>query len=582
MCGIIAYIGSKNVQKMLIQGLQQMEYRGYDSAGIAFISSGKIKVVKDKGSVNNLERQINFDEKTSVGIGHTRWATHGKADRINAHPHTSADKKWAIVHNGIIDNAEEIEKTYLQGVKCVSDTDTERAAELLSTFDCDELTAVLRTCGIIKGSFAFACIKEGENKVYLAKRSSPLYAAVGESGCMAASDVRCFSCFAKKFYSLNDDEIAVMKSDEIEFYDLKGNKIQKMTEILPECYGGAKVKSGYNTIKEIKEIPAVINAVDGIYDKKYLDEKLKGIDLKEYDKVYLIGCGTSYHASLFGAEIFRRRGINAYAVIASEFIVRPVRKDTKVLAFLVSQSGETADVLSLIADLKINKIKTIAVTNVTCSTLARLAEVYLPMCAGEEIAVASTKAYDAELIVFYKLAEYFSGENACDLTALSQEVKGYRLDENLLNKISDSEKVFSIGRNLDYYTALECALKLKEITYKNVNAYPAGELKHGPLALIDDKSLIIAFATDKDVFLKTLNGVSEGVYRGADCVIFTTEKCVKGYTGDKSKLCILKDFGELTSVLAILPMQYCAYEISVKQGINPDKPRNLAKSVTVL
>lgn len=592
MCGIVGFIGEKP-QKILIEGLKRLEYRGYDSAGIALKNGNDVELFKAKGEIKNLEKTVPQETSAEIGIGHTRWATHGKPDEINAHPHISNDKVWAVVHNGIIENYTELKAKLIgYGYGFYSETDTETVAKLLEYYyrKGDELSALSKTVSAIKGSYALGIINKNKDGIYFAKNKSPLFIAENAGKVMLASDIICFKGFAEKYYPLSDGIFGYATKDKITFYDNLGE-----TEIkpLPLDLGEYDNLNAYKhfMIKEIFDTKTAIKNIIEYYVEKENREKFKGKDLSKISKVRFVGCGTAYHAALIGADMFfEKTGIEASAFVASEFRYGNVNIDANTMVVLISQSGETADTLAAFEIAKDKGAYTAAVVNVEYSALAKKADVSFPIKAGVEIAVASTKAFSSQLAVLNIFAGVFAenvGKNTDPLSDVKElyekfdygNINDFKLLADVL-RFNDS--LFMIGRGDDYYIAQEASLKIKETSYINSNTYYAGELKHGFLALIDDKTYVIVFATDKNVFTKTVCNAEEAKARGAKIILFTCFDISEADADNFYYIIKVKELGNsLQAVLNIVPWQIIAYYTSINKGINPDKPRNLAKSVTV-
>lgn len=592
MCGIAGYIG-KNAEKNLIDCLSLLEYRGYDSAGIAVLKN-VINVTKCAGKVDDLKKIITYNDST-CGIAHTRWATHGKPSKTNAHPHLSNNKKWAIVHNGIIENFNEI-KTELKnkGYKFYSQTDTEVVANLLQDKSCAApLKTLIDVTKTIKGAYALVCLqKDKKDTIYLAKNKSPLYITKVNNEVFMASDIICFANKTDIFYELNDLEYCVASAKNIVFYNKNGEIIKKTPKFLKNTIiNDTKQNYEHYMLKEIYDTKKALQNITKVYSEENLFNVFNLEFIKKYNKIILIGCGTAYHVCLMGAKFLQEYAlIDARAYIASEYRYSTTLIDKKTLFIFVSQSGETADTLAVCELAKEKKATTIALTNVGYSTLARNVKYNLPVCAGVEIAVASTKAYTSQITILYMLAKHIQnikfGTNFDyfnDINHISSliDLNFYNFTD-LTNKLTKVKKVFYIGRNYDYITALESSLKLKEITYIFSSEYPAGELKHGFLALVDKQTYIFTIATQKALLNKTLNNAYETIARGAKVILVTQFELPNDITNKFYKVIKLQKFDEnVMPITSILPFQLLAYQISVKKMLNPDKPRNLAKSVTV-
>ncbi len=593
MCGIVGFIG-KNPEHVLLNGLKRLEYRGYDSAGIAVKSTDKIELFKAKGEIKNLEKVILPIANADIGIGHTRWATHGKPDEINAHPHVSGDKTWAVVHNGIIENYTEL-KTKLMGFGYgfYSETDTETVAKLLEYYfakDGDEISAVSKTISAIKGSYALGILKKDKDGIFFAKNKSPLFIAKAGEEIMLASDIICFKGFAEEYYPLTDGIFGYASRGNIVFYDKLGEtKIAPVALDLGE-YDNLNTYKHF-MIKEIFDTKTALKNIIEYYSEKTNYDKLKDFDFSGITRVKFVGCGTAYHACLLGADMFcEKTGIEATAYVASEFRYQKVKLGSDTMVVLVSQSGETADTLAAFELAKESGAYTIAIVNVEYSTLAKRADAYFPIKAGVEIAVASTKAFSAQLSVLNVFAGIFAKKIGSETDPLSDLIKLYEtFDYGNLNDfklLADvlryNDNLFMIGRGNDYYVAQEASLKIKETSYINSNTYYAGELKHGFLALIDEQTYVITFATDKNVLSKTLCNAEEAKARGGKVILCTCFDLSPSDAENFYYVVRVKELGNsLQAVLNIVPWQIIAYYISINKGLNPDKPRNLAKSVTV-
>ena len=644
MCGIAGYIGNSPEQNLLYQ-LRLLEYRGYDSAGIAVSGGAKITVTKRAGELNNLETAIKNAGETpgaKLGIGHTRWATHGKPNEVNAHPHVSQNGEWAIVHNGIIENHLELRDELKKlGYSFYSATDTETAANLLEYYSsqgANPLQALAKTCARLKGSFALAILHEGERKIYFAKNKSPLYLACAEQAeqndtkndnnaprknLYLSSDVICFQAHTRTYYALPDGVYGCADENGAEFYDESG-KITLPAETLSASFASAQI-GGYPhyMLKEIYDTLPALRAETAYFKQNLTRENyplLCGARDKRCEcyeppflKAVLVGCGTAYHAALLGAKIIESVAkIDAAAYVGSEFRYFCPRIDEKTLAVFISQSGETADTLAALEAAKKRGAKTLAIVNAEHSTLAKAADMILPVKAGVEIAVASTKAYSCQTAALYALAEFLRAASSIANEAVAPDFSALdalcgelsfgdeREEKEIAKLFCGAEKLFMIGRGADYCTALEASLKIKETSYVNADVYFAGELKHGFLALVDENSYVAVFATDETTLQKTLSNAEEARARGAEIVLFTTadsetlggaeKKCfrilrvqkLRGVRADDANSAILPENGSLLQCIQnVLPWQLIAYYMSVGKGLNPDKPRNLAKSVTV-
>ena len=612
MCGIVGYIGEKKAYPILLTGLTALEYRGYDSAGIASIEDDKICVMKDKGRVANLNniRGINKLSGT-VGIAHTRWATHGKPSKENAHPHMDNSETFAVVHNGIIENYTELRKFLTDnGYKFLSQTDTEVIPNLIhyhfskDTNDDENkfLRSVQSATKDLKGSFAIEVLCNlYPDKMVVVRKDSPLVIGKGITGYHIASDIPALLEFTRDFYLLDDYEFALIEKNSIKFYN--SDLVEHSKELKNiEWDSSAAEKNGYEDymLKEIFEQPTAIRETIG--SRLKLGEPCNFSDInitKEYlstiNKIFIIACGTAMHAGLTGKKFIENLcNIPVEVDIASEFRYRNPIIDEKTLCIFISQSGETADTIAALKLSKSKGAKTLAVSNVIGSSITREADYTIYTHAGPEIAVASTKAYTSQVVLLGILAIYFAEilestdsetlenlkKDIFDLpkkieTSLktSDEVKKFA------KKISKEKDVFFIGRGSDYNVALEGSLKLKEISYIHSEAYASGELKHGPIALIEKGITVISILTDKNLLEKSISNIEEVITRGAKTFIVTNQDIENSNFDNVVKI---EDTNPLLSpILSVIPLQLLAYYISKDKGLDVDKPRNLAKSVTV-
>lgn len=599
MCGITAYCGKKEALPFLMQGLSKLEYRGYDSAGVTTLEKSGLMTVKCKGRLQNLEDRLkDYDIHGHVGIGHTRWATHGIPSHLNSHPHTNKDHTISLVHNGIIENYRELKDELLQhGYEFQSETDSEVVVQLLDYyFNGDIFEAVQKVLKRIEGSYALCIMTTyAPDQIIVAKKDSPLIIGKADEAYVAASDIPALLEYTKDVYFLDDLEMAVLKSDSITFYNHQGQQIEKELVTVPYDLEAAK-KDGYDTfmLKEIYEQPHVIQeTLRGRIDHHHiiLDE-LADIDFTKFNKVYFVACGTAYHASLCGSQVLERATkLPVIATVASEFRYNDPIIDEHTLAIFVSQSGETADTLAALRLAKEKKATTIAIANVLGSTISRDADYVLYTCAGPEIAVASTKAYTTQLVLLILLAYYVAQQlgKEIDQELLDQFhqlpqlveniLKNHALFENYAKMLEDQHDAYFIGRSLDYASVLEGALKLKEVSYVHADAYIAGELKHGPIALIEEGTVVIAVATQPHVASKTISNIQETIARGARVILLTTkDQEVKNV---ENTYYLPNVTPTLQTILVAIPLQLFAYYTACMKGCDVDKPRNLAKSVTV-
>ena len=599
MCGITAYCGNGFALPFLMQGLSKLEYRGYDSAGVTTLEKDGLKTVKCKGRLKNLEEKLqDFKMEGHVGIGHTRWATHGIPSNLNSHPHTNDDETISLVHNGIIENYRELKEELIQkGYHFQSETDSEVVVHLLDDYyDGDLFEAVKKVLKRIEGSYALCIVSTLEpNKVIVAKKDSPLIIGKADGAYVAASDIPALLEYTKDVYFLADYEMAILQEDHIDFFTHEGEPIVKELVNVPYDLEAAK-KDGYDTfmLKEIYEQPHVIaETLRGrIVNQKIVLDELNDIDFHQFNKVYFVACGTAYHASLCGSQVLERATkLPVIATVASEFRYNDPLVDEQTLAIFVSQSGETADTLAALRLAKEKGATTIAIANVLGSTISRDANYVLYTCAGPEIAVASTKAYTTQLILLILLAYYIAQELGKEidheliqqLNTIPQYVenilKDHSIFENYAKMLENLHDAYFIGRSLDYASVLEGALKLKEVSYVHADAYVAGELKHGPIALIEDGSVVIAVATQPHIAAKTISNIQETMARGARVILLTTH-------GEEVKnvenTYYLPDVvPTLQAILVAIPLQLIAYYTACIKGCDVDKPSNLAKSVTV-
>ena len=590
MCGIVGYLGKKRPANFLIKKLKKLEYRGYDSAGFTEFDNDEFVTIKSVGSINNLDKKVDENVCVSCAISHTRWATHGKPSEKNAHPQISKNSKWAVVHNGIIENYKEL-MTELK-LDLSSETDTAVIAEMLEKENVKTIEKFIDVFNKLDGSFGVVAIcKNLPQTLFLAKKKSPLYVAKNQDGeWLVASDPVCFNGFSNEYYSLNDNEYAIINGSRVDFYNSNKHVLQKVVigldGILEQDNKG---DYPHFMIKEIYEQPKVLKDQVEFYLNTGLLKKYDIEFFKRFEQVMFIGCGTAYHAGLVGARFIEKiLNMPARAEMASEFISKkPFLLNKNCLCIFISQSGETADTISAFELVKNRSITSVCVTNVLYSTLAKKCDYVLPVCAGREIAVASTKAYLCMLGSIYMFAMHLNNLKNNIQIDFYKELKQvtdklFDFDEqkitSIAERIKNTAECFFIGKDLDYITAVESALKLKEVTYINANAYPSGELKHGYLALVSDKTNLIVIASDESTRLKTINSANEAKARGAYDIIVTTDKrCL-----DKENAIVIRECDSIFApMLAIVPMQLLAYKVSVLKNINPDMPRNLAKSVTV-
>ena len=611
MCGIVGYIGTKKASPILINGLIRLEYRGYDSAGIATIEKNEISVMKDKGRVKNLYHLKGIDNlKGTIGIAHTRWATHGKPSQENSHPHTDNSKTFSVVHNGIIENYHELRDFLTKnGYTFYSETDTEVIPNLVHYYyqkeetseDLKFLHAVKNACSDLKGSFAIEIIcKDYPDNMIVTRKDSPLVIGKGENENYISSDIPAILSFTRNFYLLNDLELAILSRDTIAFYDKDLKPITKATQTI-EWDATSAEKDGYEDfmLKEIYEQPTAIRETIGAKFHENTKCELEELNFtKEYlsnlTKIYIVACGTAMHAGLAGKNAIEKLcHITTEVDVASEFRYRDPLVDEKTLCIFISQSGETADTIAALKLCKEKGAKTLAISNVIGSSITREADNSIYTHAGPEIAVASTKAYTSQVVLMTILAIYFAETLEMhtdtittlkkDILALPKKIEEtLKLSEKIENfsiKVCQEKDIFFLGRGIDETVAKECSLKLKEISYIHSESYPAGELKHGPIALIENGVTVVSIMTDKSLVEKTISNIQEVVTRGAKTLVVTNQDIKKDRFDMTITIPETNPF--ISPILSIIPLQLLAYYISKEKGLDVDKPRNLAKSVTV-
>ncbi len=637
MCGIVGYIGNKNATPVLMKALKKLEYRGYDSAGIAVYSGDEIIVKKVKGALKNLAERITgevipynvndeqFDaaeqtlfEKTGsfinggLGIGHTRWATHGEPSDTNSHPHTNMDGSISIVHNGIIENYAELKaQLQSQGIVFKSQTDTEVVVHLIDKAyneEKDIFKAVLKVIHLLEGSYALAVVsKNYPDRIICARKESPLVIGLGEGENFIGSDVPAILEHTREVYYLGEKELAVLYSDHVDLFNYAGEKIIKQPSHVDWDMDAAE-KGGYQhfMIKEIHEQPKGLT--DTMRPRIVKDNSGKPVDVffeenkmddawKKANRVVITACGTAYHSGVVAKYAFEKIARMKVDVdVASEFRYRNPILDKDDIFIVVSQSGETADTLSALRLAKQNGLKVVAITNVVGSTVSREADDVIYTLAGPEIAVASTKAYTTQVLCMYllaikagKLRGTLSDAEAtkllCELETIPAKVQqildGKDVIQKFASKQFNKDKIFYIGRQFDSATSLESALKLKEVSYMHSEAFAAGELKHGPIALIDDKTLVVAIASEPSLYDKIGSNMVEVKSRGASVLVITQDNS-GAFEGKADEIIQIPECSStLASLLTVIPAQLFAYYCAILKGFNPDKPRNLAKSVTV-
>ena len=587
MCGIASYAGDKNVIKTIMTGLKSLEYRGYDSSGIAYMKNGKINIIKKEGPIKNLDKILDYDDEANIGISHTRWATHGGATDINAHPHRQG--RITLVHNGIIENYNELREGLIEkGYVFNTETDTEVAAGIIDDLyneEGDMLKALNKATYVLKGSYAFNIINDDyPDTIFGIRKDSPLIVGTSNEGNILASDIPAIIHVTNKYIILNNYDIVVLTKDNIKYYDRDLNEIYKDIKIFN---GGSEEisKNGYDhyMLKEINEEGEVVKRILSLYTK---DNKVGDIfNIKKYKSIDIVACGSAAFAGYIGKYYIEKyANIRTNVHYASEYRYQKNFFDKDTLVILISQSGETADTLAAMKLANEHDIDTLSIVNRRDSSIARESKYVIYTPAGIEIAVATTKAYLAQVIILILLAIKNSSmeeEGIRELKLLPNIITKYINDFNykeIAKLVSDKKNIFYLGRGIDYYLALEGSLKLKEISYIHSEAFPAGELKHGSISLIDENFGVIAIVLDKSISDKTISNLKEVSSRGAE-VIAITNIDKDDFSTHKILLDNHSEF--LTPLTAIIPMQLLAYNTALIKGYDIDKPRNLAKSVTV-
>ncbi len=611
MCGIVGYIGTQKASPILINGLTRLEYRGYDSAGISTIEKNGLSIMKDKGRVKNLHNLDGIDNlEGTIGIAHTRWATHGKPSKENAHPHMDNSKTFSVVHNGIIENYNELRKFLTdKGYTFYSQTDTEVIPNLVHYYyskdeksdDMKFLRALKNACSDLKGSFAIEIIcKDYPDNMIVVRKDSPLVIGKGENENYISSDIPAILSFTRNFYLLDDLEFAILSRNEIKFYDKNLNLVDKQTKTI-EWNASSAEKDGFDDfmLKEIYEQPNSIRETIGA--KLGENPKCEFEELnftKEYlssiNKIYIVACGTAMHAGLVGKNVLEKLcKIPTEVDIASEFRYRDPLVDEKTLCIFVSQSGETADTIAALKLCKEKGARTLAISNVIGSSITREADYSIYTHAGPEIAVASTKAYTSQVILINILAIYFAEILEIDSNSINtlkndilelpkkieETLKLSEVIKEFSKKVYQEKDMFFLGRGIDETVAKEGSLKLKEISYIHSESYAAGELKHGPIALIENDVTVVGIMTDPDLVKKTISNIQEVITRGAKTLIITNQNVDKSMFDMTIQIPETNTF--ISPILSIIPLQLFSYYISKEKGLDVDKPRNLAKSVTV-
>ena len=611
MCGIVGYIGGDQAAPILLHGLSKLEYRGYDSAGIAIRNeeTGNISIVKAKGRLKILAEKTNDGKAVqgTCGIGHTRWATHGEPSENNAHPHCTDDKSVVLVHNGIIENYQELKDKLLKsGYTFYSQTDTEIAVKLVDYYykkTGTPLEAISRAMLRIRGSYAFGIMfHDHPGKIFAARKDSPLIIGKNKNGSLIASDVPAILDLTRNVYYIGNHEIAELTQDEIHFYNIDREEIQKeMVEIKWDAEAAEKGGYEHFMLKEIHEQPRAVRDTIGAYVKEgkidFTETGLTDENLKDLERIYIVACGSAYHVGMVGKYVIEEiADVPVEVDLASEFRYRNPKLVKNSLVVIVSQSGETADSLAALRLAKERGIPVLGVVNVVGSSIARESDYVLYTYAGPEISVATTKAYSTQLIAMYLLAIQAAqvkgviDEARCEELITEMETLPDKIQKTLddkeriqwfASKYANAKDVFFIGRGIDYAISLEGSLKMKEISYIHSEAYAAGELKHGTISLIEDGILVVGVATQKDLFEKTISNMVEVKSRGAYLMGLTTYGNYNIEDTADFAVYVPNTEEYFTTSVAIIPLQLMGYYVSVAKGLDVDKPRNLAKSVTV-
>lgn len=600
MCGIVGYIGYDNAKELLLKGLEKLEYRGYDSAGIAVVNDDGTKLFKEKGRIAELRKVAdNSDEDGTLGIGHTRWATHGVPNYENSHPHQSTSGRFTLVHNGVIENYEELKAQYLSDVTFSSETDTEVIVQLVDYFSKQGLAtedAFTKVIKLLHGSYALGLLDDNDkDTIYVAKNKSPLLVGVGEGFNVIASDALAMLQTTNQYKEIHDHEIVIVKRDTVEIKDLEGH-IQQRDTYTAEIDVADAEKGVYDhyMLKEIHEQPAVMRRIIQEYQDEKGNLKIDSEiinDVADADRIYIVAAGTSYHAGLVGKEFIEKwAGVPTEVHVASEFVYNMPLLSEKPLFIYISQSGETADSRAVLVETNKLGHKSLTITNVAGSTLSREADHTLLLHAGPEIAVASTKAYTAQIAVLSILSQIVAKNHGreTDVDLLRELAKVTTAIETIVDDAPKMEQIatdflkttrnaFFIGRTIDYNVSLEGALKLKEISYIQAEGFAGGELKHGTIALIEDGTPVIGLATQENVNLSIRGNMKEVVARGAyPCMI-----SMEGLNKEGDTYVIPQVHELLTPLVSVVTMQLISYYAALQRDLDVDKPRNLAKSVTV-
>ncbi|MCD6528628.1 glutamine--fructose-6-phosphate transaminase (isomerizing) [bacterium] len=598
MCGIIGYIGDKNAAPILIEGLKKLEYRGYDSCGICVIKNGKLVVFKKRGKISQLEKKKELrNTKGNIGIGHTRWATHGRPSQINAHPHLDCKKEIAIVHNGIIENYQSLKKILeKEGHKIISETDSEIIAHLIEKFYFKDLKeAVIKAIKLIEGAFGLVVICKNEEKLIAARKSSPLVIGIGKNEMFVASDVPAILKYTRKVIYLKDDEIAEIEKNRYSVRKLDGKKVDR--KIHKVKWSISQIEKGnfkHFTLKEIfEQSEAIKNTLRGRLKDGKIKLSLK-LDVNSIKRIIITACGTSWHAGLIGKYLIEKIArIPTEVDYASEFRYKDPIINENDLVVVISQSGETADTLAALQEAKFKRGRTLGIVNVVGSTISREVDSGIYLHAGPEIGVASTKAFSCQVVALLLLALFLNQERNIKLDKkilkeleflplkIKRILKKSEKIREIAEKFKDSKNFLYLGRGINFPVALEGALKLKELSYIPASGYPAGEMKHGPIALVDKNITVIFIAPKDKTFKKILNNMEEIKTRNGKIIAVIDKKDEKLNKLADVLIQVPKTKEEISPILNVIPLQLFAYYIADLKKIDVDKPRNLAKSVTV-
>ncbi len=607
MCGIVSYVGREKAVPYLLHSLKKLEYRGYDSSGVALINENELQIIKEKGRISALQKAIEEKGQLSFccGVGHTRWATHGSPSKENAHPHKSCKGNFVVVHNGIIENYLSVKEQLLKkGVSFISETDTEVIPNLIEEYyEGDFLSAVVKACKQLEGSFAISVLcKDFPDRIICARKGSPLLLSKGKTGCFAASDVTALLELGESFYKLCDGEFAIIESERVTFFDKNCNIIEK-GELELDIQSGSAEKGDFPhfMLKEIFEQPKALKRTlkqfllkgDFSFDAFCFTRE----ELLSFNKIHIVACGSAYHAGLLGKYIFEELcEIPVSCEIASEYRYKKALCDEHTLLIAISQSGETADTLAAVIKAKEQNAKTLCIVNTPSSTLQGECSYAIHTLAGSEIAVATTKAYTCQVGVLYFLGVYLAylkgkiderekKEYIKEILSLPEKIeeviKNSESIKDFAEKLYNKEHIYFIGRNTDFPVAQEAALKLKEISYIHCEAYPAGELKHGTISLVENGTYCVAVLLRKDIAAKTLSNIKEIKARNGEVIVVTTKALSKEHSFRNAILVPEIESDIFSSLTGIASLQLLSYFVAEKKGCDIDKPRNLAKSVTV-